>query len=107
MQTYSHYNRNALALLGGLIRSARKEHSFTEREIAVRAGISRGLLQRIERGDPKCSIGAAFEVATLVGVQLFDAEPHTLKRYLHQTEDKLTLLPESIRKKSVDIYDDF
>lgn len=48
-RTYSRYSRDAVALLGGLIRSARKERKLTIQEVAERAGISRGLLQRIEK----------------------------------------------------------
>ena len=36
------------------------------------------ILQRIEKGDLKCELGAVFEVATIVGVKLFDAEQTTL-----------------------------
>lgn len=106
-RTYSRYSRDATALLGGLIREARLERKLTAQEVADRAGISRGLLQRIEKGDLKCEIGAVFEVATLVGVKLFDPEETTLSRYLSQTRDKLALLPKSIRKKSKVVHDDF
>ena len=75
--------------------------------MADRAGISRGLLQRIEKGDLKCEIGAVFEVATIVGIKLFDAEVTTLSGHLHQTRDKLALLPKSVRKKSRPVRDDF
>ena len=97
-RTYSHYNREAVALLSGLIRAARKERKLTTQEIADRAGISRGLLQRIEKGDMKCEIGVVFEVATIVGVKLFDADEPTLTRHIHQIQDKLSLLPKSVRK---------
>jgi transcriptional regulator with XRE-family HTH domain len=106
-RTYSRYSHDATALLGGLIRAARKERKLTTQEVADRAGISRGLLQRIEKGDLKCQIGAAFEVATIVGVKLFDADASTLAKHLRQTEDKLTLLPKSVRKKSKVVRDDF
>ena len=106
-RTYSRYSRDATALLGGLIREARIERKLTAQEVADRAGISRGLLQRIEKGDLKCEIGAVFEVATIVGIKLFDAEETTLSRHLHQTRDKLTLLPKSVRKKSRPVRDDF
>ena len=106
-RTYSRYSRDASALLGGLIRTARIERKLTVQKVADRAGISRGLLQRIEKGDLKCEIGAAFEVATLVGVKLFDADESTLKKHLRWTEDKLMLLPKSVRKKTRDVRDDF
>ena len=106
-RTYSRYNREATALLGGLIREARNDRRITAQELADRAGISRGLLQRIEKGNLKCEIGAVFEVATIVGVKLFDANENTLTKYLHQTKEKLTLLPKSVRKKSKPVRDDF
>ncbi len=107
IRTYSRYSRDASALLGGLVRAARKERKLTMQEVADRAGISRGLLQRIEKGDLKCEIGAVFEVATIVGVKLFDADDSTLRKHLRQTEDKLALLPKSVRKKSRVVRDDF
>ncbi len=106
-RTYSHYTRDATALLGGLIRVARKERKLTAQEAADRAGISRGLLQRIEKGDLKCEIGAVFEVAAIVGVPLFDADQTKMALYLNQTNDKLALLPKSVRKKSKAVYDEF
>ena len=106
-RTYSRYSREASSLLGGLIRAARKERKFTAQELADRAGISRGLLQRIEKGDLKCEIGAVFEVATIVGVKLFDADEATLTKHIRQTDDKLALLPKSVRKKSKVVRDEF
>lgn len=106
-RTYSRYTQEASALLGGLIRAARKERKLTAQELADRAGISRGLLQRIEKGDLKCEIGAAFEVATIVGVKLFDANKTTLTKHMRQTEDKLALLPQRVRTKKKAVRDDF
>ncbi len=106
-RTYSRYSRDATVLLGGLIREARKEHKLTAQEVADRAGISRGFLQRMEKGNLKCEIGAVFEVATIVGVKLFDTDEITLSRHLKQTRDKLSLLPKSIRRKPKVVHDDF
>jgi len=106
-RTYSRYSLEAISLLGSLIRAARKERQMTAQEVADRAGISRGLLQRIEKGDPKCEIGATFEVAAILGVKLFDAEATTLTKYIRQTEDKLALLPKTVRKKVKVADDDF
>ncbi|MBI9090449.1 MAG: helix-turn-helix transcriptional regulator [Desulfobacterium sp.] len=106
-RTYSRYNRDAVALLGLLIREARNERKLTAQELADRAGISRGLLQRIEKGNLKCEIGAVFEVATIVGVKLFDVNESAMTKYLHQTKEKLTLLPKYVRKKTKTVRDDF
>ena len=106
-RTYSRYSRDACSLLGGLIRAARIERKLSAQNVADRAGISRGLLQRIEKGDLKCEIGAVFEVATIVGVRLFDADENTLKSHLRWTEDRLRLLPKSVRQKTETVQDDF
>ena len=107
LRTYSRYSLEAITLLAKLIRSARKERKMTAQEVADRAGISRGLLQRIEKGDPKCELGATIEVATIVGVKLFDADVATLAQHIRQAEDKLALLPKSVRKKVKEADDDF
>ena len=107
IRTYSRYSSDAVQLMGNLIRTARKERKLTTQEVAERAGISRGLLRRIEKGDLKCSIGAVFEVATIVGIKLFDAEETTLSRHIRQTEEKLALLPKSVRKTTKVVNDDF
>ena len=107
IRTYSRYSCDAVALLGKLIRSARKERKLTTQELAERAGISRGLLQRIEKGDLKCGIGTVFEVATIVGVKLFEAEETTLTKHIRQTDEKLALLPKSVRKTAKVVDDDF
>lgn len=104
---YSRYSRDAGALLGGLIRAARTERGLSAREVAERAGISRGLLQRIEKGKLTCAIGAVFEVAAIVGVRLFDADESALAGHLNQIRDKLALLPKSVRKKRKTARDDF
>ena len=108
VRTYSRYSCDAVALLGKLIRSARKGRKITVQELAERAGISRGMLQRIEKGDLTCGIGAVFEVAIIVGVKLFEAEgATTLTKHIHQTDEKLALLPKSVRKTAKVVDDDF
>lgn len=104
---YSRYSREAVELLGKLIRAARAERKMTAIEVSERAGISRGRLQRIEKGEMTSEIGAAFEVAAVVGLQLFDADQTGLSRLSRHTADKLTLLPKSVRRKSAAVKDDF
>jgi transcriptional regulator with XRE-family HTH domain len=105
--TYSRITRHAASLFGKEIRIARKERKMTVRELAERAGISRGLLQRIERGNLKCQIGAVFEVATLVGIKLFDADESSLIARIRQADDKIVLLPKHIHASKKDVDDDF
>jgi transcriptional regulator with XRE-family HTH domain len=71
---YSRFTREAVALLAKQIQLGRKQREWTERELAGRAGISRAALQKIEKGNLSVTIGLVFEVATLVGVPLFEAE---------------------------------
>ncbi|WP_337842428.1 helix-turn-helix transcriptional regulator [Rheinheimera sp.] len=106
-RTYSRYTEEVLTLLAGLIRAARLENKMTAQDVADRAGISRGMLSRIEKADPKCEIGATFEVARIVGVSLFEAEPGRLAMHSKQVEQKLTLLPKSARKEKKVVMDDF
>ena len=103
----SRYATEAVAYLGRLIRESRIGRKETISELAERAGVSRGLLQRIEKGDPGCSIGAAFEVASLVGIRLFDLDRATMTLTNDMLAQKLTLLPRSARPKGKSVKDDF
>ena len=80
---------------------------MSAQEVADRAGISRSMLVRIEKADPKCEIGATFEVAKIVGVSLFEIEPSRLAMQLNQVNEKLALLPKSARKTKKVAKDDF
>ena len=51
---------------------------MTAADLASRAGISLVLLRPIGRGDPGCSIGVVFEVATIGGLSLFDQRQRQL-----------------------------
>ena len=106
-RSYSRYSREAAELLGLMIHNARIEHGLTVADVAERAGISRGLVHRIEKGEMGSSIGAAFEVAVIVGLRLFEAKPTTLTRHLSMERDKLTLLPQSARTGTTKVKDDF
>ncbi len=97
---YSQRTKDAAILLGKHIHLARKERGRTEMDLAERAGISRTTLQKIEKGDPKCEIGLCFEVATLVGVPLFEIDSSlSFSTNIERASDKIALLPKSIRKK--------
>ena len=106
-RTYSRITRHVAALLGKQIRIARKERKMTAQELADRAGISRGLLQRIEKGNLKCQIGAVFEVAALVGIKLFDADELSLNTRVRQADDKIALLRNISTPAEKVVDDDF
>lgn len=104
---YSRYATEAVTYLGRLIRKGRIERKETAALLAERAGISRGLLQRIERGDPGCSVGAVFEVAALLGIRLFDLDREALAASSRATAQTLTLLPSKARATRKPVKDDF
>ena len=106
-QALSLYSRDAAVLLGQLIRTARIERRLTTAELAERAGISRGLVQRIERGDPGCAIGRVFECAAVVGVRLFDLDRTSLAGTVEAGRRTLALMPKSVRAPRDEDYDDF
>jgi len=106
-RAYSAYSREALALLGQMIRLGRTERKISAGELAARAGISRALLQRIESGSPGSAIGAVFEAAAIAGVKLFEAGPQSLADQLAATQGKLALLPRAARKAKQAVHDDF
>lgn len=54
---------------GENIRLARKRRDFTTIQVSERAGIDRTTLVRIEKGDPRVSMGAYFNVLRVLGLQ--------------------------------------
>ena len=107
LRPYSRYSRDAVALLGQAIRRARIEKKLTVGALAERAGVSRGLVQRIEQGDPGCGVGPVFEAAAIVGLRLFDADQAALSQLADQTAATLTLLPKTVRTPRIVTDDDF
>jgi transcriptional regulator with XRE-family HTH domain len=115
-RAYSRYSLDAIALLGQMIRAGRIERKITEQEMASRMGISRALLQRIEKGDPGCGIGPVFEAAAIAGVPLFEAnreralgdmDRERINAHRTALAEMLTLLPKTARKPRRAIKDDF
>lgn len=102
----SQYSLDALRLLGQRVREARLARALTTTDLAARAGISRSLLQRIERGDPACSIGAVFEAAAVCGVPLFESDARLLSQQLGRQMERMALLPMAIRPSKA-VNDDF
>ena len=107
VQTYSRYSHAAAGLLGKLIREARIGRHVTAEQLAQRMGVSRGLVQRIERGDMGCAIGSVFEAAAILGVPLFTDDRHDMTLLLERTEKTLSLLPRSARRSAREVSDDF
>jgi transcriptional regulator with XRE-family HTH domain len=107
-RVYSEYTKDAAVLLGKHIQLARKARKLTEKELSERIGISRTTLQKLERGDLKCEIGIVFEAAAIVGINLFDVESRaSFAGKLERVNDKLALLPKSVRKTAGEVDDAF
>lgn len=107
VRPYSKFSSEAIRLLGARIRLGRKQRRWSESELAERAGIARATLQKIEKGDPTCTIGLVFEVATLAGVRLFDADMDDLARHRVETDALLSLLPKHTHAPKRNVDDDF
>jgi transcriptional regulator with XRE-family HTH domain len=54
---------------GENIELARKRRKLTTIQVSERAGIDRSTLNRIEKGDPRVSFGAYFNVLRVLGLQ--------------------------------------
>lgn len=103
----SRYTRGALKLFGMAIRERRLAQKMTAAELADRVGVSRGLVQRLEKGEAGTAIGVAFEAATIVGLRLFDTPPSTITEHITSLARVLTLMPKSARRSKADVDDDF
>lgn len=106
-RSYSRVTKQALSILGKLIKVGRTERGLTAAELAERAGITRKTLRKIEYGEPGPEVGIVFEVAALVGVRLFEYDQRTLQMHDARLAEKLTLLPKSIRPSKQEVDDDF
>lgn len=99
--------RQAAELLGARVKESRVERRWTVRELAERAGISTSTLQKVERGNPGVTLGVAFDVATLVGVPLFEEDRSRLAAELARRRDRLALLPQRVREPKGDLDNEF
>jgi len=106
-RTYSQYAQEAAVLMGEQIKLGRKQRQWSEKNLADRAGISRATLQKIENGEMSCSVGSVFELATLVGVKLFEPDSMPLSKHIEHTRDKVALLPQRIKATKKAVRDDF
>ncbi|MCZ0944505.1 MAG: helix-turn-helix domain-containing protein [Gammaproteobacteria bacterium] len=106
-RSYSVITKEALRLLSMQIKMARKERRMTEAELAERIGVARSTVQLIEKGAPTVAVGLVFEAARVVGVGLFVPEATSLTPLVERAQDRLTLLPKSIRRRKAVADNDF
>ncbi len=107
VQGFTRQARDAARVLGLQVAQARRERRWTAGGLAERANISPVTLRKVERGDPTVALGTALEVAALVGVQLFGADPSELGGIAARERDRLALLPERVRVAQREPDDDF
>ncbi|RYC05724.1 helix-turn-helix transcriptional regulator [Nocardioides zhouii] len=101
---------DAAAMLGQQIKAARATRKWTAIELADRIGVDRRTVAAIEAGDPRVSLGNAFNAADILGVPLFGAEDRAeLARLRREGRDRLALLPTRVDKprKRAEPDDDF
>jgi transcriptional regulator with XRE-family HTH domain len=104
-RTHSPYTLEAIQLLGQQISIGRRERRWSQAGLAERAGISVRTLNRVEHGDPRVTIGTAFELATLTGVTLFQSDRERLSLDLDRTRAQSAVLGRVRQAGEVD--DDF
>lgn len=55
--------------IGRSVASWRKIHRLTQEQLAARAGVSRPVITRLERGEPGVGVGALMRVAAILGFE--------------------------------------
>ena len=106
-RSYARYTLAATSLLGRLVQFERKSRKMTGQDMALRLGVDRSTLQRLEQGDPKVELGVAFEACALLKIPLFEEDLKGLATRLDETGKRLALLPTRVRPKTLSVSDDF
>jgi transcriptional regulator with XRE-family HTH domain len=104
--TYSPQTLDAAKVLGLRIAEGRRRRRWTQAELCERAGISKPTLRNAERGEPTVAVGVMFELATLVGVELFGVSASDLRSLAARESDRLALLPAHVYPLRARVDDD-
>jgi DNA-binding XRE family transcriptional regulator len=104
---YSPQTLDAARVLGLRIAEGRRRRRWTQAELCERAGISKVTLRNAEHGEPTVAVGVMFELATLVGVELYGLPPSSLRDLAARERDRLALLPAHVYPRQVSVDDDF
>lgn len=105
-RTYSPQTRDAVRLLGLEIARARRERRWTIPDLAERTGVSDVTVRAAEKGAVTVAIGTVFEIASILGIDLF-GDPSALPQLVARGRERLSLLPARVRESSVPVDDDF
>lgn len=96
----SRASRDALAVLGAQIKTARLRRGWTQEELAGRIGVDSRSVARAENGSPSVAIGTVFNAAFTVGVNLFGLDGEELALARRRGEETLRLLPKQARSST-------
>ena len=105
--TYSKQTLQAIKVFATQIKVARKKQRWSEAELAERAGTTRPTIRRIEQGSPTSGLGLYFEIATLLGIPLFDTDSQKLTAIQDNLNLQLAVLPKRIDTDRREVFDDF
>lgn len=105
-QTYSPQTRDAIRVLGLEIARARRARRWTIPDLAERAGVSHVTVSSVEKGAGTVAIGTVFEIATILGIDIFGA-PSQLPDLVTRGRERLALLPARVRAPSTPVDDNF
>ena len=105
--TYSPEALDAARVFGLRIAEGRRLRRWTQAELCERASVSATTLRNAERGEPTVAVGVMFELATLVGVELFGIPAGQLSGLSARERDRLALLPAHVYPRHVMADDDF
>lgn len=103
----SRATKSTVSYLGNLIRLARKEHGFSQQELAERLNISRSSIQRIESGYTKTSIGIVFEACFVLGIPLMGCDKEHVNNLSRMLSYLNKLIPSGIQNKNIIVDDNF
>lgn len=93
----SRESRDALSVLGHQIHQARIAKGWTLSDTAERMGVDQRTIRAAEQGSPTVAIGTVFNLAFLLGVNLFGLDRAQLAAARYRGQDTLALLPLRVR----------
>lgn len=107
VEVKSRVTKITVSYLGNLIKLARKESGFSQEELAERINGSRSLIQRIESGNIKVSIGSVFEACFVLGIPLMGCDKEHVNNLSRMISYMNKLIPDGIPNRNIVVDDDF